>query len=177
MNMLPVNEKMLGKFGPYTLVTGILLVILGTIGIIFPIIMSWVTTVFVGWLLFIGGIFWGVHTYNYSPKNVVDWLKPALLLITGSLVLFYPAPGVAVVGLLLAFYLLLDALGSFALAQSIHPARGWGWMVFNGVISALLAILFLIGWPTTSLWLVGLYVGISLVFDGWALITIGWLSR
>ena len=50
-------------------------------------------------------------------------------------------------------------------------------MVFNGVISALLAILFLIGWPATSLWLVGLYVGISLVFDGWALITIGWMSR
>jgi uncharacterized membrane protein HdeD (DUF308 family) len=107
----------------------------------------------------------------------MDWLKPALLLITGGLVLFYPASGVAAVGLLLAIYLLLDAFGSFALAQSIHPAKGWGWMTFNGVISVLLATLFLIGWPATSLWLVGLYVGISLLFDGWALITIGWMLR
>ena len=50
-------------------------------------------------------------------------------------------------------------------------------MTFNGVISALLDTLFLIGWPGTSLWLVGLYVGISLLFDGWALIVIGWMLR
>jgi uncharacterized membrane protein HdeD (DUF308 family) len=177
MNTLPINEKILRKFGPYTLVTGVLLTILGIVGIVFPILMSLVTGVFVAWLLLIGGVFWAIHTYNYSPKSVMDWLKPALLLIIGGLVLFYPASGVAAVGLLLAIYLLLDAFGSFALAQSIHPAKGWGWMTFNGVTSVLLATLFLIGWPATSLWLVGLYVGISLLFDGWALITIGWMLR
>jgi len=40
-------------------------------------------------------------------------------------------------------------------------------MAFNGVMSFLLATLFLIG----------LYVGISLLFDGWALIAIGWVLR
>ncbi|MGB8410606.1 MAG: hypothetical protein WCE58_11955, partial [Gallionella sp.] len=30
-------------------------------------------------------------------------------------------------------------------------------------------------WPATSLWLVGLYVGISLLFDGWARVAIGWM--
>jgi len=84
---------------------------------------------------------------------------------------------VAAVGLLLALYLLLDAFGSFALAQSIHPAKGRGWMYFNGIASILLAMLFLIGWPATSLWLVGLYVGISLLLDGWALLSIAWMSR
>ena len=80
-------------------------------------------------------------------------------------------------GLLLAIYLLLDAFGSFALAQSIHPVVGWGWMTFNGVTSMLLALLFLIGWPSTSLWLVGLYVGIALLFDGLTLLAIGWALR
>jgi uncharacterized membrane protein HdeD (DUF308 family) len=84
---------------------------------------------------------------------------------------------VQVVGLLLAVYLLLDALGSFTLAQSVHPAKGWGWMVFNGAISIVLAALFLIGWPVTSLWLVGVYVGINLLFDGMALVAIGWNLR
>jgi uncharacterized membrane protein HdeD (DUF308 family) len=41
----------------------------------------------------------------------------------------------------------------------------------------LLAALFMIGWPETSYWLVGLYVAISLVFDGWALLFIGWTLR
>ena len=50
-------------------------------------------------------------------------------------------------------------------------------MVFNGLTSIGLAVLILIGWPATSLWLVGLYVGINLLFDGWALVAIGWSLR
>jgi uncharacterized membrane protein HdeD (DUF308 family) len=91
--------------------------------------------------------------------------------------LFYPLLGVEAVGLLIAFYLLLDAMHSFAHARASYPAKGWGWMTFNGVVSVLLASMFLIGWPTTSLWLVGLYVGISLLFDGWTLVAIGWMLR
>jgi len=37
-------------------------------------------------------------------------------------------------------------------------------------------MLLLIGWPATSMW-VGLYVGISLVFDGRALLMIGWSMK
>ena len=171
------DKKIPDKFGPYTLITGILLIVLGAAGILLPGVMSLSTAVLVGWLLLVGGSLWAIHTYKYSPRNVMDWIKPVLLFIIGGLILFYPVPGVAVVGLLLAIYLLLDAMHSFALAQSIHPAKGWGWMAFNGVVSALMAALFLIGWPATSLWLVGLYVGISLLLDGWALVTIGWMLR
>jgi uncharacterized membrane protein HdeD (DUF308 family) len=177
MNILSIDKKILDKFGPYTLVTGILLIVLGTAGILLPVVMSLSTAVFVGWLLFFGGSLWAIHTYKHSPKNVMGWIKPILLFIIGGVMLFYPVLGVEAVGLLMAVYLLLDAMHSFALARSIYPAKGWGWMSFNGVVSVLLASLFLIGWPVTSLWLVGLYVSISLLFDGWALVAIGWMLR
>lgn len=177
MSVLPIDKKILHKFGPYTLLTGILLIVLGTAGILLPGVMSLGTALFVGWLLLIGGFIWAINTYNHSLKNIMDWLKPALLIIIGTLVLFYPVLSVGALGILMAVYLLLDAMHSFALAQSIYPAKGWGWMTINGVISALMATLFLIGWPSTSLWLVGLYVGISLLFDGWALVAIGWTLR
>jgi uncharacterized membrane protein HdeD (DUF308 family) len=177
MNMLPIDKKSFEKFGPYTLITGILLVVLGVAGILLPGVMSLGTVIFVAWLLLAGGSLWAVHTYKYSPRNAMDWIKPVLLFIFGGLMLFYPAIGVAAVGLLLAGYLFLDAVHSFVLARSIYPAKGWGWMIFNGVVSAMLASLFLIGWPATSLWLVGIYVGISLLFDGWALVAIGWALR
>ncbi|MGA8862911.1 MAG: DUF308 domain-containing protein [Gallionella sp.] len=177
MNALPLDKKILDKFGPYTLVTGILLIVLGTAGILLPGVMSLGTAIFAAWLLLIGGLFWALHTYQYDAKKFMNWLKPALLFGFGVLLLFFPMTGVAAVGLLLAIYLFLDAFGSFALAKSIRPTRGWGWMAFNGVMSFLLGTLFLIGWPVTSLWLVGLYVGISLVFDGWSLVAIGWMLR
>lgn len=173
----PINEKVFEKFGSYTLVIGVLLVILGTVGVVFPVMMSLVTSVFIAWPLLIGAILWSVHTYKYSRKHIMDWLKPALLFVTGITLLIFPVAGVEAIGMFLSFYLLMDAFSSFSLAQSAYPAKGWGWMVFNGIVSIAMALLFLIGWPVTSLWLVGLYVGISLMFDGWAMVFIGWRLR
>lgn len=170
-------EKLTSNFGSYTTTTGILLLVLGTAGIFLPGLVSLGTAFFIAGLLIIGGLIWSIHTYKYNAGNVMDWIKPALLFIIGSLILFYPLTGVAAVGLLLAVYLFLDAFGSFALAQLIHPVSGWGWMVFNGIVSLSLALLFLIGWPATSMWLVGLYISISLLFDGGALIAIGMAMR
>jgi uncharacterized membrane protein HdeD (DUF308 family) len=176
--MNPLIDKAVFKsFGRYTFVVGGLLILLGTIGILVPNIMSLGTDVFVAWLLLIGGAVWATHTYQYSPTSVMDWLKPVVLVIIGGAMLFFPAGGVAGVGLLLAVYLLMDSFSSFVLAQSVYPGKGWGWMGINGVVSVLLAALFMIGWPETSYWLVGLYVAISLVFDGWALLFIGWALR
>ncbi len=127
MNILPIEKIAHEKFGSHTSIIGILLIVLGTAGILLPGVMSLSTAIFVGWLLLVGGSLWAVHIYKYSPKNVMDWIKPVLLFIIGGLMLFYPVPGVAAVGLLLAVYLLLDAMHSFALAQSIYPAKGWGW--------------------------------------------------
>jgi membrane protein HdeD len=169
-----IDTKVIEKFGPYTLPIGILLIVLGALGILLPALMAFSTAIFVGWILLVGGVLWATHTYQHCPTHVMGRIKPLLLIITGSLMLFYPSGGVQVVGLLLAVYLLFDTLGSFILAQSVHPAKGWGWMLINGVMSMLLAALLLISWPVTSLWLVGLYVGINLLFDGMALVAIGW---
>src|SRR5450759_5885572 len=65
MNILPIDKKVLDKFGPYTLITGILLIVLGTAGIILPGVMSLGTALFVAWLFLIGGILWAIHTYKY----------------------------------------------------------------------------------------------------------------
>lgn len=170
-------QQQIKSFGSHSLSIGILLVLLGTAGVIVPGMMSYATVgMFAGMLLF-GGAIWAYHTWQSNPGSFMDWLKPLLLLVTGVLMLTYPQPGIASLTLLLSAYLLMDAYGSFGLAHSRYPDKGWGWMVFNGVMDIALATLFFIGWPGTSLMLLGLFVGISLVFDGWALIVIGWAMR
>lgn len=165
------------RFGSVTFWTGILLVVVGFAGIVLPEAMSIGAELFISSLMIFGAVLWGYHTYLYSRHNIIDWIKPAVLLLVAGLMIFYPLHGVAVMGMLLAVYLLMDSFGSFALAQATHPMPGWGWMAFNGVVSLVLAFLFLFGWPETSLWLVGLYVSISLLFDGFAMIFIGHTVR
>lgn len=169
--------KLLPNFGRFTTITGLFLIILGTIGIFIPELMSLEISLLSASLLLIGGIFWVIHSFKTHTKEWSEWLKPTLLLVSGGLMLFYPMTGIATIGLLLAIYLLLDAYGSFFMAYNLRHKKGWGWMAFNGLVSFVLAILFLTGWPTSSLWIVGLYISISLFFDGWALLSLAWMQH
>jgi uncharacterized membrane protein HdeD (DUF308 family) len=45
---------------------------------------------------------------------------------------------------------------------------GWGWQALSGVVTAILGVLVAAGWPASGLWMIGLFVGIDLVFFGWA---------
>jgi len=50
---------------------------------------------------------------------------------------------------------------------------GWRWLMFNGVLSLLLAVVFIAGWPFATSWLVGLLIGISLFVDCLSLLMLG----
>ena len=177
MSQFLVDQELLKKFSTHSIVVGILLMITGLLGIFLPVAMSLTVTIFVAWLFIISGIFSAVQVYKNYKKKWMAWLKPFLLLVTGIFMLLYPLSGVAALGLLLAVYFFMDTFASVSLALELHPHRGWGWMLFNGLISLLLAILFLIYWPFGSLWLVGLFVGISLFMDGASLLGIGLAAR
>lgn len=160
------------KFKHYTLIIGILLLLLGTVGFFLPGIVSLATDVTLASLLIVGGVFWGFHGISENPKNIFNWLKPILLIGTGVFMLLFPATSIDALALWLAAYLLLDMAGSFILALRSRPADGWVWMLFNGLVSLLLAGMILLSWPGTSAWIIGVYVSVSLMFDGIALLAI-----
>jgi uncharacterized membrane protein HdeD (DUF308 family) len=174
MNGLIINEELVERFGKTSLIIGILLIITGIIGILLPVLMSLNVAIFVAAYSLIGAVVWLVHTFKYARKSVLDWIKPIILFVTGAYMLINPAIGVAAIGLVLTFYLMIDAFGSFLFAQLRYPESGWGWMVVNGLFSLVLGAMILAGWPSTSFWFVGFYIAISLFFDGVALAMIGW---
>jgi len=59
----------------------------------------------------------------------------------------------------------------------MRPQQGWGWVMFNGATSLLLAMVFILGWPFSSAWLIGFFIGISLLFDGISLLMLCRLTR
>lgn len=163
-------------FGRQTFWVGILLTLLGVVGVALPPILAVTTVELVSLLLLLGGGFWIWHAWRHRG-GVMGWLKPLLALTAGVLMLVSPVAGVAALALLLSFYLLLDAFGSFALALDLKPASGWVWMLINGLVDLALVALFTFTWPASSLMMVGIFVGVSLLFDGAALMAIGWTLR
>jgi len=160
------------QFKTHSLIIGFLLLIAGLIAIFLPKLTSLTISFVIGWLLVIGGLISGYHVMKSYNTKWIAWLKPFVLAAMGLLILNNPLTGVAAVGLLLIIYFLFDGFAGIMFGLEFRPIKGWGWMIANGLISILLAVIFLVGWPFNSLWLVGLFVGISLLFDGIAMLLI-----
>jgi len=169
----PIDENLFEQFSKYSKITGLIFIILGIVGIIYPVFMTLATVTFVAWLMMFGGFMAGYFTYMSDKNDFLGWLKSFVLIGIGALMIFYPMTGVGTVGLLLAIYFFIDAFAGFSLAMNMRPANGWIWWLINAVFSILIGILFIVGWPFTSTYLIGLLVGFSLFFDGFALLITG----
>ncbi len=153
--------------------TGIVFVILGLVGIVLPEVLSITIAWLVGGLLVAAGVIagYGVWATGYRREGLA-WLKPFVLAVLGLLLLFYPGLGAAAVGLLLIVYFLLSGFAGIAFGLGLRPLPGWGWTVFSGVASVVLALVFIGGWPFEAKWLVGLFIGIALLLDGVAMLAL-----
>lgn len=173
MNTISTDQNTMKPLHTPLLIAGVLLTLLGVVGIFLPGALSLAIEVFLGWLMITGGILWAYYTYQWHNASFTSWLKPLILIAAGILLLVYPVSGIAAITLLISFYLITDAFGSFALALELRPSSGWLWMLFNGLLSLALAVIILVGWPASSPVYLGIIVGISLLFDGVSLFMLG----
>ena len=149
--------------------TGIIFLILGFIGMIFPYFMSTFAVYMIGFLLIVGGI---VFALVGERSAWMKWTLAIVFFILGMLVLIHPKYSIAAVGLLMGIFFLIS--GFAALIMGAMNTREGGWlMMVNGIISLFLAGMVLVGWPEDSMWMVGLFLGIYLIFEGVALMAIG----
>jgi uncharacterized membrane protein HdeD (DUF308 family) len=169
----PLDEDLFGTFSKYSKIAGVIFVLLGLVGIIYPEIMTLATVTFVAWLMILAGFIGASFTYMSDKSDYLGWLKSFVLIGIGFLMIFYPMSGIGTVGLLLAIYFFMDSFTSFSMSLAMRPASGWIWWMVNAFFSMLIGILFLIGWPFTSTILIGLLVGFSLFFDGISLLVTG----
>ena len=169
----PIDESLFEKFSKYSKIAGVIFIILGLIGILEPVYMTVATVTFVAWIMMFAGFMAGYFTYISDKSDYLGWLKSFILVGISLLMIFYPMTGVGTVGLLLAIYFFADSFAGFSIAFNMKPSKGWIWWLINAIFSMLIGILFIIGWPFTSLYLIGLLVGFSLFFDGIALLVTG----
>ncbi len=173
--MWPNDSSLLAKFSKNSIIAGIIMLILGVLAIIYPFAGSIFTVVFIAWLMVFGGFVAAFATAKTDPKDWLGWLKAFILVLTGLLMIFKPAVGIQALGLVMAIYFLLDTFAGFAMGALMRPARGWWLWTLNGLFSLILAVIFLASWVNVAqtAWLIGIFVGISLLFDGLVLLFMG----
>jgi uncharacterized membrane protein HdeD (DUF308 family) len=156
-------------------VFGIAVLILGILAIMAPMAAGIATSSLVAILLIVAGIVrivWAFKAGSFG-KGVLAFLIGGVSVFSGILVLARPLLGLASLTLLLAAYFVVEGIFAILAAFKIKPAAGWGWMLFDGIITLLLGGMIWSEWPLSGAWAVGILVGVRLIFGGWSMIFLG----
>jgi uncharacterized membrane protein HdeD (DUF308 family) len=161
------------------LVLGIVLIVLGTIALGSALVMTITSVFFFGWILIVGGVLEAVHAF-WREKGwggfFLDLLTGILYVVAGWMMVSNPQESAVLLTLVIAMFLVFE--GVFRIVASLaarYPHRGW--VLFNGVISLILGISIWQRWPYSGLWVIGLFVGIEMLLNGWSLVMLSLSAR
>ncbi len=178
--LLPHTEELreLKRNWAWILVLGIVLVLVGGVASGSSFLTTLATVTWVGATLIVGG---GVHLLNALRARrgwglFLHLLAGVLYVILGVLMLQHPIGAAAAFTLMIAAAFLTGGVLRIVMAIA-ERFPGWVWVLLNGVVTLALGVLIWREWPESSLWVIGLFVGIDLLLSGWALIMLALAAR
>jgi uncharacterized membrane protein HdeD (DUF308 family) len=84
----------------------------------------------------------------------------------GFYIIASPVAGLASLTLAIALYLFIEGVLEFGLWSRLRPIPGSGWLMLDGIITLVLAVMIWSTWPSSAVWVVGTLIGISMLFSG-----------
>lgn len=154
----------------YYLVEGAIFVILGILAIIAPFTFTVAFELMIGWLFVVGGIVqaYRIFTRKNSSGLAFSIFSSILYLVVGFLLLFYPFTGILTITFMLAAFYFLEGIAQISYATFLKDSPNWGWLLLSGIIAIIVAFIIWSGWPGTAYWVLGILVGINLIFYGFS---------
>lgn len=170
-------ENLRQRWG-WFLALGVLLLILGLVALGSSVFMTLATMVLVGWLLIVGGVVEAAHACSCKGWGgfFVDLLTGLLYVVVGFMVVANPGATALALTLLIAMFLVFGGIFRIAVAVVVR-FQNWIWLLLHGVVNLLLGIAIWRQWPLSGLWVIGLFVGIDMVLNGWTLVMLGLAAK
>lgn len=155
---------------------GIIFTLLGIFAVALPGISTLSSELFIGWLLIFAGIVQLFRTFKarHAPGFIGSLLTGILYFIFGLLLILFPIAGIFSLTALLTIFFIAEGIAKIILGLQLRPFRRWGWFILNGLLALVIAYIIWSGWPGTAFWVLGLLVGINMIFFGISLMFLAW---
>ena len=152
----------------WSIALGVIMILLGMFAIFAPFEAGFVVILVVGWTaIFNGGaqLFYAFSGHE-AKHRWLEILLGIVYIIAGIYLLMHPVGGLLALTLLLGSFLVVYGIFALVLAFRMRPAPGWGWVLFDAIVTILLGVLIYIHWPANTEWVVGTLFGISFIVSG-----------
>ncbi|WNG43158.1 HdeD family acid-resistance protein [Archangium minus] len=146
---------------------GLLITLLGVVALGAVVLTSFVSVIFYGSMLVVGGVFEMVHAFRIRRTGpfLMFLLGGILSVVVGALVLMRPGAGLVALTLLLAGYFFASGLFR-CITSASDRYSGWGWDFAYGIVSLALGAIIFAQMPASSLWALGIVVGVEILSRG-----------
>lgn len=162
----------------WLLLYGVLLTVCGTVAIVVPPLATGGVLIVLGIALIVGGAativlsFWAGKWSGF----LVQILVGILYLVAGFAIFDSPADAALLITMFIAA--LFIVVGAFRMvAAMMVQFPHWGWALFNGIITFLLGVIIYRQIPGSAFWVIGLLIGVEMLFNGWTWIMLSLAIR
>jgi uncharacterized membrane protein HdeD (DUF308 family) len=173
----PAQETWLKPSKVWLMVGGAALIIFGLLAIFASFAATMISVVALGFLLLGAGIFQAIISVKSRWSGFALHLLLALFYAgAGLLLILRPFNGAVDLTLMIGFFFIISGVVRIV-SSLVERYSRWGWSFLSGLITTGLGLFVLFEWPAISFFLVGLLVGIDLIFFGNYLFAFGLAIR
>jgi uncharacterized membrane protein HdeD (DUF308 family) len=169
----------LGRHWKWLLVVGIICLVLGFVGLGLTFLLTLASVLYFGVLLLIAGGAQLVQAFKCSGwrSTLYHVLIALLYVLAGIMVITRPLLASVLLTGILAGMLLVVGVLRCVMAIQHRAMQGWAWTLVGGLVTIALGLMILARWPASSLWVIGLFLAIELIVQGWSLVFIAVAAR
>jgi len=179
MSLTSTVGKSVKQLSQRVLILGIVLAVLGVICLIVPFQTGMAISVILGLFFIAGGVIRALFAFIGLTwgSTFLRLLFGALMVIVGFWLATNPDAGVRIMSTWLAVYFFVDGILGVIYSFQLRPIGGGSGVLLNGIMGIVLALMIWYQWPFSGDYAVGILIGIKLILDGGALISLGIAGR
>jgi len=155
---------------------GLVLILAGFFVLGDVMLVTVISTIFIGWVSIFAGAFEIVHAFWTKGWGgfVSQVLLGVLYMAVGVVLVGQPAASALILTYVLGLLLLISGVVRILIGISHWRDAGWI-MLLSGAFGVLAGLVILTGFPATGLWVLGFLLGIDLISHGIGWLTYAWL--
>jgi uncharacterized membrane protein HdeD (DUF308 family) len=147
---------------------GTIMILLGFAAVILPFKAGIAISAVVGWIIVLSGIAYLASAFAASGAGGFVWrvLIGVLYVVGGGYLAFHATLALESLTIVVATLFFIEGVFETAVFFEFRGVPGAGWILFDAVVTLILAYLIWRGFPSSSTWAIGTLVGINLIMSG-----------